>query len=117
MARINDEATYWCRKYGALNLAQVIRGAMDWARSDAEKELSALRAQNEKAESLLAAEREKVRVLEPVIKAVKEYQQAIKDHAGDPCQCGNSPSLCVGDCGPANARKLLKALLSTGAGE
>jgi len=32
--RIKDEVAYWCRKYGALNLAQVIRGAMDWAQSE-----------------------------------------------------------------------------------
>ena len=54
-----------------------------------------------------AEEREKL--VEAVIKAVINYRQAIEDHAVDVCQCGNIPD-CLGDCGPANARKLLSAL-------
>ena len=59
------------------------------------------------------------RKMRKVVDAAIEYKQAIKDHAGDACQCGNSPQLCLGDCGPANARKLLKALaaLDGGAGK
>ena len=50
--------------------------------------------------------------MEKVVEAAVEYEQAIKDHAGDPCQCGNAPQICLGDCGPSNARKLLSALAS-----
>lgn len=42
-----------------------------------------------------------------VLGAAEKYKQAIRDHAGDSCQCGEK---CLGDCGPINAAVLLKAL-------
>ena len=53
----------------------------------------------------LIAEVEALREME---KAARDYKQAILDHSKDPCQCWNG--LCLGNCGPTNARKLLEAL-------
>lgn len=39
--------------------------------------------------------------------ALRDYEQALKDHARDGCQCKGP---CRGDCGPALARKLLALL-------
>jgi hypothetical protein len=49
-----------------------------------------------------------------LVEALKEYRQALLDHAADGCYCYKarpSTAVCQNDCGPANARKLL-ALLS-----
>ena len=76
MARIDDEVTYWCRKYGTLNLAQVIRGAMDWAQSDA----------NNRADTLareLAAKNERLEYLEGQDRSLLEQHQASMITLGD----------------------------------
>lgn len=56
-------------------------------------------------ETMKRVDLEEIRVRE---KAGRDYKQAILDHSKDPCQCWNG--LCLGNCGPANARKLLEAL-------
>ena len=76
------------------------------------KRLEGVRENWRKTSEKLAAKDAEREALKREHEAVKEYKQAIKDHSQDPCQCipFDKEGACQGDCGPANARKLLLAL-------